>query len=126
MPLLQEVPCCVLQEEEVVPALGVGAGVEVVLQGHGALQGADDVDALALGAADPVREVQGVWDGGAQHDDVHVVGQQDQDLEGRNLIVKFSYIVVRIVMHLYGHKRVQCPPFSNFCITSPVHLTFSL
>ena len=45
----------------------------------GSFQGADDVDLLSLGPADPVGEVDDVGHGGAQHDDVHVVRKQDQD-----------------------------------------------
>ena len=64
-----------LQEELLALGLGVAAGVEVVLEGDGALERADDVDLLALGPPYPVGEGEGVGHGRAQHDDVHVVRQ---------------------------------------------------
>jgi hypothetical protein len=58
----------------------LAGGPEVVLERNGPLVGGGDVDALALGAADPVGELDGVGGGGREEDHIDVVREHDDDL----------------------------------------------
>jgi hypothetical protein len=55
--LLEEVALCVLEQEALVPGLAAGAGVEEMLQRHGALCGADHPDFPPLRPAHPVGKL---------------------------------------------------------------------
>ena len=90
---------------------GVGAadGVEsavveqVVLQGHRALGGAGDVDALALGAADPVSKFHHVGHRGRQQNQVHMRRQHDDHLRRYGMQSRR----ILICIHLYARHTLS-------------------
>ena len=77
---VQESASSVLEQKYLVLALAVGPCVQEMLEGHGPLEGADDVDLFLLGPSDPVRELQGVRHRRTQHDNVHMIREQDDNL----------------------------------------------